>query len=562
MLRNAVSSNIVHMIWSNGSSGQGQIRCMGSMRTWLDSTFKNFEKSGLPKDAGVESDDGFDLERMHRLLDGLNNPHASFPSVVHIAGTKGKGSIACMVSSILSSAGHRVGTYTSPHVVSIGERMLLNGIPMKEQDFERLIERYRSNIEQVQDVVRDKLTYFEVITALAFKFFAEEKVDIAVIETGLGGSRDATNVFSPQKNRSLVSVISPIGMEHAEALGGSLESIATSKAGIMKPGCPVVLAPQAEQIVAKILLERASLLNCPVVRVEDCIKYDANGISTELTQGQSRAVKQTASLQIIDPQLSKAVHAPQNEDITFEMGLIGRHQLDNAAVTIATVGTLALSNVNTSNLSSRKITDDSGDIASLAASHGLHSEQRELRINLDALKEGIQTARLPGRLQILEKQNDQPWIILDGAHTKESANKLVQSLQDLFPLDKNNVALIVAMARDKHHVEVLNELKRLRPCVAVFTEVSIADGKDRSAAPGSLVGAWQLAKTKRNDACPSNNGPFRCRELIQASLSAAFDRARMELKAQVDKKDAVVVVTGSLHVVGAALNQLSIAKIE
>ncbi|KAL3524386.1 hypothetical protein ACH5RR_017220 [Cinchona calisaya] len=199
---------------------------------------KNYEKAGVPKGAGTDSDDGFDLGRMRRLLQLLGNPHFKFKSI-HIAGTKGKGSTAAFLSSILRAQGYSVGCYTSPHIRTIRERITLgvSGDPVPVKTLNRHFQSLRMVLERAIELENGCLSHFEVLTAVAFSLFAQESVDIAVIEAGLGGARDATNVIP--SSTLAAAIITTIGEEHLAALGGSLESIAVAKSGIIKDACPV-----------------------------------------------------------------------------------------------------------------------------------------------------------------------------------------------------------------------------------------------------------------------------------------------------------------------------------
>lgn len=219
--------------------------------TWLD-TFKNHERTGVPSGAGTDSAAGFDLLRMTDVLEALGQPHRAWPAI-HVAGTKGKGSIVSMLTHILKASGYSVGTYTSPHVTSIYERIAINGQPISPSDFEKLVHQCRPSIEATHAAHGGALTYFEVFTALAFKYFADVGVATAVVETGLGGARDATNVLRP--DNVVASIISVVGHDHADALGGNIGSIAAAKAGIMKPNRPVIIARQNEMEVIDVLLK-------------------------------------------------------------------------------------------------------------------------------------------------------------------------------------------------------------------------------------------------------------------------------------------------------------------
>ncbi|PIN08772.1 Dihydrofolate synthase [Handroanthus impetiginosus] len=199
---------------------------------------KNYEKTGVPRGAGTDSGDGFDLGRMRRLLHNLGNPQSKYKTV-HIAGTKGKGSTAAFLSSILRAEGYSVGCYTSPHIRTIRERITLGttGEPVSAKALSSHFHKIKDDLHMAVEREKGHLSQFEVFTALAFSIFAEEKVHFAVVEAGLGGARDATNVIS--SSDLAVSIITNIGAEHLAALGGSLESIAVAKSGIVKEQSPV-----------------------------------------------------------------------------------------------------------------------------------------------------------------------------------------------------------------------------------------------------------------------------------------------------------------------------------
>ncbi len=237
------------------------------------------------------------LTRIKTLLTNLGNPHLAVP-IVHVTGTNGKGSVCAYLSAVLTEAGYRVGRYTSPHLVDWTERICLNEQPISTT---RLIEVLQTTIQGITPDT-DTPTQFEVITAAAWLYFAQEKVDIAVIEVGLGGRLDATNVC----DRPLASIITSISREHWQQLGSTLAAIATEKAGIFKPGCPAIigqLPPEAAAVVKSRLLE----LDCPSVWVEKA------------------------------KPLESAPSWAMYQDISYPLPLKGDIQLVNSAIAIATL---------------------------------------------------------------------------------------------------------------------------------------------------------------------------------------------------------------------------------
>lgn len=265
----------------------------------------NYEVKGIPTAAGTDSATAFDLNRMRAVLSALHNPQDAYP-VIHVAGTKGKGSVVAMLSSVLRAAGYRVGTYTSPHMHHISERIWSPSrpcTPVSHDTFEQLVQTVRSAVQQLASTSQQPVgtsqpgqsasgstaggtsnlqqpslvmpTHFEFTTAMALKHFADEHADVAVIETGLGGTTDATNVFRP--DRVAAAVITPIGLDHVDALGGSISSIAQAKAGIMKEGRPVIIAGQPKQEALGVLQQHAKQLGCPVVDAEQAVQVSGGG---------------------------------------------------------------------------------------------------------------------------------------------------------------------------------------------------------------------------------------------------------------------------------------------
>ncbi|RKY04670.1 bifunctional folylpolyglutamate synthase/dihydrofolate synthase, partial [Candidatus Poribacteria bacterium] len=206
----------------------------------------------------------FNLERVRKLLAELGNPHDSGAEIVHIAGTKGKGSTAHMIESILRKAGYRTALYTSPHLVTPRERIRVEGEMIPEEEFAALVEEIKPVAERMRDDPdHGRLTFFEVYTAMAFSYFARKGAEVWVVETGLGGRLDATNVVSP-----LLTVITLIGFDHTQLLGDTLDRIAYEKAGIIKRGVPVVSAPQPPEAM-EVIERRCSELGARLVKVEE-----------------------------------------------------------------------------------------------------------------------------------------------------------------------------------------------------------------------------------------------------------------------------------------------------
>jgi dihydrofolate synthase/folylpolyglutamate synthase len=273
-------------------------------------SFTDYEK--LP--GFLYSAANFDLRRMEGLLERLGNPHLTSRSI-HVAGTKGKGSTAAMIASALSAAGYRTGLYTSPHLHTFRERISIDGEQIAEGEFSALAQRLKPEIDEMnRRHTYGELTTFEILTAIAFAYFRERRVDFQVLEVGLGGRLDATNVVRPE-----VSVISSISLDHAEVLGDSLAKIAREKAGIITPGAIVVSSPQhreAEGVIKEVCRTKGARL----IAVGKDVTWKK--LAADIG-GQSFEVKGKAG----------------NYKLTIP--LLGEHQLENAATAVAALEALA-----------------------------------------------------------------------------------------------------------------------------------------------------------------------------------------------------------------------------
>jgi dihydrofolate synthase/folylpolyglutamate synthase len=307
------------------------------------------------------------LEPIQRLLARVGNPQRAL-SVVHIAGSKGKGSTALFVESILRSAGVRVGAFTSPHLERWTERFRVDGTEVGGARLAAAVERLRPHVEALHD--EDPVaapTFFDVTTAAAFLLFAEARVERAVVEVGLGGRLDSTNVVDPA-----VACITTIELEHTDRLGGTLAAIAGEKAGIVKAGRPVVVGRLPAEALA-VVEQRAAALGAPLARLDREIRLDASAHDAGLR------------VRIVDGGL--------RVDVT--VAVLGAHQAANAALAVACVRRLG-----------------AFDDATLA----------------DAAARGLATAQLPGRIELLARA---PWTVVDGAHTEASARALAGVLAAL-----------------------------------------------------------------------------------------------------------------------------------
>ena len=349
----------------------------------------------------------FDLENITVLSERLGRPDRAYPSA-HIAGTNGKGSTASFLESILRQAGFHTGLNTSPHLEKINERIRVDGAEISDSDFADTLTRIQSVIEELLAAgkLRAHPTYFECVTAMAFQYFADARVDFGVFEVGLGGRLDATNILTPA-----VSLISRIDFDHENVLGHSLREIAAEKAGILKKGVPVVVAQQRPE-AREVILRRAQELGCPVVEVPLAYRVDRES----LTNGCVRA---------------QITEIATNWSATLALPLPGRFQLGNALSAVAAARVLAV---------------------------------RGYRITGDAIEQGIAAAVWPGRLESLQSRPD---IYVDGAHNPGAARELAAFWQESFAGRK--IFLLYGALRDKA-VDEIAGLLFPHAAEVVFTE--------------------------------------------------------------------------------------------
>lgn len=329
------------------------------------------------------SPEKFNLQRMRDLMELLSNPQNNYP-VVHVAGTKGKGSTSAMIAAVLQKAGYRVGLYTSPHLHDYCERIQINRKPVSHQRLVGMVNAIKPSVATVPEI-----TTFEITTAIGFRYFAEEKVDIAIIEVGLGGRLDATNVVDP-----ILSVITSLSYDHMNILGDTIEKIAIEKAGIIKRNKPVVIAPQGYPEVNKVLDDIAKKNNAPILFVEKDYQYSS---SKKSLRGQSFSITK------------KTGESPYAA--TYLIPLLGHHQIDNAATAIAAL--------------------------EIIQKNGFVVTQKNLQ-------DGFRTARWPGRFEIITVN---PLVIVDSAHNVDSAAKLRTTVEEY--LQNKRITLIFGASEDK-----------------------------------------------------------------------------------------------------------------
>lgn len=350
------------------------------------------------------SPDNFNLGRMEELLRFLGDPHLACP-VIHVAGTKGKGSTAALIANGLKCSGLKVGFYTSPHLQEFNERIQVDGEQISDQEFVELV----AEIKPLLGRFEQPPTFFEIVTALAFLYFSRKKTEAAVVEVGLGGRLDSTNVVSP-----LVSVITSLSMDHMAVLGDTLAKIASEKAGIIKQGRPVVCSPQVEEaarVVGSVSMECGSRL----VLIGQDYRFCADAHSLE---GQTFLVWRKEDQAQIDRFLdgTETLQAA----CRYQIPLLGYHQIQNAVTAYAALQV---------------------------------AREEGLPITEEGIREGFLSAVWPGRFEILQRD---PLLVIDSAHNRDSALRLRLALDDYLPAKP--VILVYGASEDKDIAGMFSEL--------------------------------------------------------------------------------------------------------
>jgi dihydrofolate synthase/folylpolyglutamate synthase len=418
----------------------------------------------------------FDLAHMRALTGALGHPERRFASVL-IAGTNGKGSTAATLASILQAAGFRSGLYTSPHLVRINERIQLDGEPINDAEFSEMFQRVQraaATLVEKQELPWTP-SFFEMMTAMAFEYFASVGAQIAVLEVGMGGRLDATNVVDP-----CVSVITDIALDHQKFLGDTLAAIAAEKAGIIRPGGVVVTLPQhpeANDVIGNTILQRGA-------RAVSAVPYVPPVSPAAPSAGAGDRVRNRYPLAVLDREI--AVDSP----------LAGRHQLRNIALAIAAA-----------------------------------VELRSFGFTVSAaqIEQGIRQARWPGRLQFIPAHAGWPDVLLDVAHNPAGAWALRSALSERFP-GRRPIFIFGAM-RDKAIAEMA---EILFPLAERVIATQAGGNNPRTATPQEIAAAGARISVKWE---------------IAATVSDALQAVRAV-------KDELVVVTGSIYVVGEAIQIL------
>ena len=363
------------------------------------------------------------LERMHKLMALLGDPHKAVRHV-HIAGTKGKGSTCEMTASCLEACGYTVGIYTSPHLMDIRERVRINSRQISHADFARVAQKVSDAAANLpEDPHGEEPTFFELMTAMAFVYFAEEAVDVAVIEVGLGGRLDSTNVITPE-----VVAITSISLDHTQSLGDTVELIAAEKAGIFKPGVPALTVPQKPGVI-EVFRDAAARVGCPLQVVGQDIDF-----SMRFEASPSHG-----------PQARVCLTTNRNNFEHLVVPLRGEHQATNCGLALAILD---------------KLTE-----------RGFHTPEEKVTRGLAAVK-------APGRMEMAWQS---PRVIVDGAHNMDSVRCLIKAIGANVPYD--SMVMIFGCASDKDIDGMLTEVA-LGADKVVFTKAS---GNARAADPKELA---------------------------------------------------------------------------
>ena len=375
---------------TTGSAGE-PIRDYAQAVEWLMS-FADFERGSGPR----RSKGDFALDRIRSILRRLGDPQHG-RTTIHIAGSKGKGSTAAIVESILRAAGFRTGLFTSPHLHEFTERIRILGPPLPEVEFARLCEQLRHVIEAEQAEEPGHISTFEILTALGFHAFHAHDVDVQIVEVGLGGRLDSTNVFS----RTDAAVITSLSHEHTDILGDKITQIAAEKAGIISAACrTAVLAPQRYHEAAAVVRNAADDVPVPLIDVAADYESEPAGVEPwgqwfRMARRNPRPGEQPSAMHLLP--------------------LLGRHQIDNALTAIATIDALNAAGV--------------------------------VSVPSEALHRGLATVRWPARLEsfelpqsfVVNEPGGAPRVVIDGAHNAESVQRALDACRDYFPHEQLHV---------------------------------------------------------------------------------------------------------------------------
>lgn len=417
------------------------------------------------------------LETMHDLMARCGNPEQSL-LCIHVAGTNGKGSVCAMLDAMVRAAGVRVGLYTSPHLIRFNERIRVNGESISDAELAELFEALEEPARQTVRATGRELTFFEMTTAMALDYFKRKAVQIVVLETGLGGRLDATNIVTP-----LLSVITRIGIDHAPYLGDTVEKIASEKAGIIKPGRPVVCGDMPEDAL-DVIRKAASGKKAPLI------------LAAEVVTVQQKRGKGPVNGQKI------TLSGGRGDYGSVVLPLSGRYQLENCATAVAAM-------------------EQTVSLCSLPVSG-------------EAIRQGLEHVTWLGRLQTLQED---PLVLLDGAHNPDAAEALATSLRD--SVRRRPLGIMCGMCADKDNQGFLKAFTRLNP--RRFWAVGLKTA--RSVSPDRLK---EMAAQLR----------------WPVAAETSITLALKESTAWAQESGGVILITGSLYLVGEVLEIKGYGKLQ
>jgi dihydrofolate synthase / folylpolyglutamate synthase len=436
----------------------------------------------------------FDLAHMRVLLEAMDHPERSFPSVL-IAGTNGKGSTAATLASVLRASGLKTGLYTSPHLIRINERIRINGEQISDDDFAAL----HAEVDRVAEklVTQGRLpwhpSFFEMMTAIAFAYFARERLQIAVLEVGMGGRLDATNVVEP-----LVSVITDISLDHQKFLGNTVSEIAREKVGIIRPSGVVVTLPQqpeANDVIGNTILD----LDARGVNAVQYVPPVSPASTQYLVPSTQKKPFTTEDTENTGRLLQRYPLQIMGKEILVETRLVGRHQLRNVALGVATAEEL--------------------------------NKQGFTGVTPQSIERGIRETHWPGRFQVLPARAGWPEMVLDVAHNPAGAWALRSALSERY--EDRPLTFVFGAMRDKAISEMAEILFPLAERV-----IATRPENPRAASPEEIEEAGKRTGVEI--------------ELVP-EVEAAIQYAR-----EVAGPDRLIVVTGSIYLVGEAMHLLGI----
>ncbi|MDO4485153.1 MAG: folylpolyglutamate synthase/dihydrofolate synthase family protein [Bacillota bacterium] len=341
------------------------------------------------------------MERMNVVLEKLGNPHENL-RVIHVAGTNGKGSVCKYLEEGLAACGYKVGLYTSPYIERFNERIRLGGHDISDEDLGIYTEKVLEAVDEMISEGHDSPTEFEVVTAIALLYFKEKQADITILEVGLGGSGDSTNVI----RRPLICAITSISYDHMDRLGNTLGEIAADKAGIIKSGVPVVSnvdEPEAARVIAAAAYQKGSRL------------YDISKLKFSITE--ESPVSQKVSMELYETDYSDV-----------EISMTGIHQAENLKTALAVIEILR--------------------------------KKREIKVERSRLYEGLKRAVQPGRFEVISGSEDElPMVVIDGAHNEAGADALRQTAEKFF--HGRRILLVTGMLADKQVDEIIEHFVRI-----------------------------------------------------------------------------------------------------